>query len=206
MMYLAAANPAELPIERRHQGMKTDNNSNSYGISNISAGRVNTISPPYPGTLLRNGSRGSNVEVMQRTLNIIADRFPSIPRVVPDGIFGPLTEAQVRAFQRLFALTDDGVIGPITWNAIIFVRGPEEFPVPPPYPGTLLRVGSRGENVRILQLYINRLGDTDNSVPRISADGIFGPLTEASVRAAQRVLGLTIDGIVGPITWNAVVR
>ena len=60
--------------------------------------------------------------------------------------------------------------------------------------------------MRVVQTYINRLADTNPSVPRVTVDGIFGPNTRNAVIAAQRALGLTPDGIVGPITWNALVR
>jgi peptidoglycan hydrolase-like protein with peptidoglycan-binding domain len=53
-----------------------------------------------------------------------------------------------------------------------------------------LRRGSRGAAVKQLQ---SKLG--------VGADGIFGPLTEATVRQFQREHGLVGDGIVGPLTW-----
>jgi putative chitinase len=54
----------------------------------------------------------------------------------------------------------------------------------------LLRIGSRGDNVRLLQ---NKLG--------IEADGIFGRGTQAAVKRWQARNGLIADGIVGPKTW-----
>jgi hypothetical protein len=56
----------------------------------------------------------------------------------------------------------------------------------------VLKKGSRGENVKILQEFLN-----------ISADGVFGPGTEKSVKAWQSENNLTADGIVGPKTWSA---
>ena len=163
------------------------------------------VSPPYPGTPLRVGSRGNNVQIMQKYLNALASVHPSIPSLATDGIFGPLTERAVIAFQRLFGLNPDGVIGPLTWNAIVTQYNNLANPAPP-FPGYLLRQGSTGESVRIVQNAINRLAATHSSVPRVTVDGIFGPLTRNSVIAAQRVLGLSPDGIVGPITWHALVR
>lgn len=55
-----------------------------------------------------------------------------------------------------------------------------------------LRRGARGNDVIVLQ---KRLG--------ITADGIFGPGTEAAVRSYQRSKGLAVDGVVGPKTWGA---
>ena len=42
------------------------------------------------------------------------------------------------------------------------------------------------------------------SVPYVAADGIFGPQTEAAVKAARRYFGLTPNGVVGPLLWYAI--
>lgn len=75
---------------------------------------------------------------------------------------------------------------------------------PPPGPGTptvsypLTRRGSRGAAVRSLQQALAAQGFRPGPV-----DGIFGPATEAAVRAFQAAAGIDVDGIVGPITWAA---
>ena len=75
------------------------------------------------------------------------------------------------------------------------------------YPGTPLRAGSRGPNVVILQVALNRISQSYPAIPKIPAiDGIFGARTENAVRSFQRIFNLTPDGIVGQATWNAVVR
>lgn len=58
--------------------------------------------------LLRKGSRGEEVKRLQKTLNLI-----------PDGIFGVVTEDAVKAFQKAHGLKPDGVVGEKTWNIII---------------------------------------------------------------------------------------
>ena len=69
-------------------------------------------------------------------------------------------------------------------------------PTPPKYPGRPLQKGSKGINVKRIQL---RLG--------LVADGNFGPVTDAAVRQYQldHHLGLA-DGIVGPVTWRSLFR
>ncbi len=67
----------------------------------------------------------------------------------------------------------------------------------PPYPGTPLKRGSRGDHVRTVQRRLNALGR------RLEADGDFGPATHAAVVGFQRERGLEADGIVGPRTWAA---
>ena len=56
---------------------------------------------------LRRGMRGEWVQTVQRRLDL-----------TPDGVFGPATEAAVRAFQRSRGLTPDGIVGPETWRAL----------------------------------------------------------------------------------------
>lgn len=56
---------------------------------------------------------------------------------------------------------------------------------------TTVKLGSRGEDVKVLQQKLN-----------LSADGIFGPITEEAVKEFQKANGLTVDGIVGPATWG----
>ncbi|MCI5050892.1 MAG: peptidoglycan-binding protein [Candidatus Pacebacteria bacterium] len=61
--------------------------------------------------------------------------------------------------------------------------------------GTLIRQGSRGDQVRSLQACMNRLGYTTGVV-----DGIYGPMTFSGITAFQAANGLAVDGIVGPQT------
>jgi len=68
----------------------------------------------------------------------------------------------------------------------------------PPYPGVILRRGMTGPSIRQVQERLNELGAN----PRLTADGTFGPMTEAAVAAFQRANGLAADGVVGPNTWN----
>ena len=81
---------------------------------------IKGITSSYPGTPLRVGSTGPNVVVLQVSLNRIAQNYPAIPKIpAVDGIFGSRTEAAVRAFQEIFGLTPDGIVGPATWYAIV---------------------------------------------------------------------------------------
>ena len=56
----------------------------------------------------------------------------------------------------------------------------------------LLKVGSRGSEVKLLQEFL-----------KVNPIGTFGPKTEAAVKAWQKTNGLKDDGIVGPVTWDA---
>ena len=128
-----------------------------------------------PSNLIRNGSRGEEVKRIQAALGIAAD-----------GIFGPKTEAAVRSFQSRNGLVSDGIVGPKTAEKLF---APKKVVVS--YPGSLIRKGSRGANVKKVQAAIG-----------VAADGIFGPKTEAAVKSYQKRNGLAADGIVGQQTWN----
>jgi len=179
------------------------------------------LSPTPPTVVIRQGSRGADVIHAQFLLDYIAQFYADIPAPLMDSVFGASTADAVRAFQRRFGLGVDGVIGPNTWRrlyeAFRTVQGqvpPEITPPPPPppppppepnppYPGYLLRQGSRGESVRTLQTMLNKARVKYSAIPLLAVDGIFGPMTTTAVRTFQLFAGLAVDGIVGPVTWAA---
>ena len=160
--------------------------------------------PPFPGTALRVGSRGEDVRTIQRMLNNIGRVYPIIPPLAEDGIFGPLTEASVRAFQTFFGLTADGVVGATTWQRIVDINATLPNITAPRFPGNL-QVGSRGEDVRVLQQHLNDLVPFYPTIPRLNTDGIFGPITQSAVVAFQRAFGMSTTGVVNQTTWNLIV-
>ena len=65
--------------------------------------------------------------------------------------------------------------------------------------------GSVGNDVRTLQIRLNRISANFPAIPKIIlTDGVFGNDTEDAVREFQRIFGLTVDGIVGQSTWYSV--
>lgn len=93
---------------------------NYYGSSLFinSTDVISGIPSSYPGYPLEVGSSGDKVRQMQAQLNVISDAYPLIPKLVEDGIFGPATENAVKTFQRVFNLTQDGIVGFRTWYKI----------------------------------------------------------------------------------------
>jgi peptidoglycan hydrolase-like protein with peptidoglycan-binding domain len=135
---------------------------------------------PWP--LVRQGDTDHPVRTLQ---HLLRQRGHT---VVVDGIFGPKTDAAVRAFQTAAHLTVDGIVGPKTWGALIVT----------------VRRGSQGEAVKGVQEEA-AFRDLSGGPPALAIDGIFGPKTEAWVRGFQEAAELTVDGIVGPVTWQALV-
>ena len=72
----------------------------------------------------------------------------------------------------------------------------------PSYPGIELKLGLAGNDVRTLQIHLNRISGNYPAIPKIpAADGIFDAATEAAVTKFQEVFGLDPNGVVDSATW-----
>ena len=190
---------------------------NYYGnVETVLNAPIRGITSSYPGAPLRQGSSGPNVVVIQVALNRIAQDYPAIPKIaVVDGIFGPRTEATVRAFQEIFGLSPDGIVGPATWYQIVRLYTAvtdlaelrsegQRFYAINWNPPNALRVGSSGEQVSFLQYMLAIMAQFIPEIPPIAVDGIYGTATRAAVLAAQRRFRLPETGIVDAETWNEI--
>src|SRR3954452_23307447 len=141
---------------------------------------------PWP--LVSKGARDHPVRTLQQLL-----RARGNPITV-DGVFGPGTDAAVRAFQQSRALAVDGIVGPRTWSALV----------------VQVQQGSTGDAVRGVQEEFRFRDGSGDPSHGLQVDGIFGPKTDAAVRGFQQALStdhpeVAVDGIVGPVTWRALV-
>ncbi len=195
---------------------------NYYGSTTriASTNLIQNVTSSYPGTPLRKGNNGDNVRIIQLQLNRIAKNYPGIGKINPiDGNFGTTTENVVKAFQKQFKLTPDGVVGKSTWYKISYIYasvkklaeltsegeegiGTANLPEGS-YPGTALRQGSTGNSVREMQMFLAVIAPYYPSINVVTVDGNFGSATQEAVRAFQTQFHLTVDGVVGEETWNA---
>lgn len=142
---------------------------------------------PNPGQpTIAPGATGTVVRRLQRALR----RTPDLDIVV-DGVFGPKTEAAVKAVQNGAGLVVDGVVGSQTWAAL-----PDGGPMP------TLQEGSTGDVVKSLQQVLATGAPDEWSTGPGAIDGVFGPQTKTSVQSFQTWGGVTADGIVGDATWS----
>ena len=165
----------------------------------------------YPGTALRVGSTGRAVREAQFYLVLMSAYYPSVPRINIDGEFGPATETAVKAFQKLFGLTQDGVIGRATWDKLYQqsqVLRTSDGPVRAyrllPWPGLTLAQGAQGVDVAWLQFLLEYIAYFYDEVQAPDGiDGVFGSSTKASLESFQREFGLPVTGTADEAAWDA---
>lgn len=177
---------------------------------------IKTNTPTYPGTPLRLGSGGEDVVEIQRQLNRIAVNYPSIPKITEStGYFEQTTQTAVKQFQKIFNLVQDGIVGKDTWYKIkqiyngikglseLYSEGITISEIERKYE-RLLKLGTRGPSVRIVQYYLQFLSFFNLKMPYVAMDGIFGQETYDAVLTFQSLYGLDVDGIVGRNTWDMI--
>ena len=188
-----------------------------YGnVEIVNNAPIRGITSSYPGTPLRRGSSGPNVVIIQAELNRISQNYPAIPKLPSeDGIFGSRTEASVKAFQQIFDLNPDGIVGPATWYALVRLytavtslselrsQGQQFYSINWEYPDPL-QEGDTGDKIRHLQYMLSVLSAYIPAIPPLEMDGIYGPATKNAVLAAQRWFGLPETGEVDDRTWDEI--
>ncbi len=175
---------------------------------------VEAIQSSVPEINLRLGSAGNDVAFIQRRLNRIAVNYPAIPKISPiDGIYGAATEDAVRKFQEIFGLTPDGIVGKATWYRIQYLYGAVKRLNEIQSEGVkledvskqfsrVLTLGDSGEDVAVLQYFLQTVSLFNDKVSASGFNGIFDEATRNAVISFQNAYGLTPDGIVNDATWN----
>ena len=190
-----------------------------YGddIERVTDAPVMGLQQSYPGAPLRRGDRGAEVAQLQTMLNQVSRDFPAIPRLREvDGVFDADTEEAVRAFQEVFGLAADGVVGRATWYKLVYlyvgIRDLAELAGEGQnlYGDALQRLddgqlapGSRGRWVQVLQYMLTVLASFYSDIPAPAQDGIYGEDTRQAVLAFQRNQSLPQTGIVDAAVWQA---
>jgi polysaccharide deacetylase family sporulation protein PdaB len=162
----------------------------SGSSSSGSSGSSYSGSGSASGSTIRQGSTGTAVRELQQAL---VNKGYSLS---VDGAFGPMTKSAVMSFQSSVGITADGVVGPVTWSKLGTSSGSASSgSSSTSYPG-LLKIGSSGSSVKTLQQALSNKGYS------LSVDGVFGPMTQSAVKSYQSSQGITVDGVVGSVTWG----
>lgn len=165
------------------------------------SGTIPVVSPPtgpmtasgYPW--LKQGASGSEVTLAQRVVGTTAD-----------GAFGPKTAAAIAAWQKSKGVPVTSELDNATWLKMVSLKlipartttaapAPASSSTLTAYRGITLRLWSQGPAVTALQKALGGL----------AADGHFGPLTEARVKAYQSSKKLSVTGVISTSTWDRLI-
>lgn len=171
--------------------------------------------PSYPDVPLKRGDLNENVRRMQIYLSRISGNYPAIPKITRiNGAFDENTENAVKAFQRIFNLDDDGIIGKATWYRIVYIydavtrlaeldsEGVGYESLPKQFKGEISR-GAVGGEVVTVQYFLTLLSQFVDYLPPVTPDGVYGEATANAVSAFQRNKGLAVTGSVDESTWES---
>lgn len=174
--------------------------------------RITDVSTRYTDTLSE-GSSGDGVLTIQYYLSYISLFVPTVTEAKLDGSFGPTTANAVRSFQRTYGLPETGVVDRATWDRMenVYYEIVSEIDYLffggriLPFPGRVLREGIDGNDVRVLQEYLNYISLSYPEIPRVNVDGIFGPSTAEQVRQFKTLFNLPGDPTrVNAPVWNSI--
>ena len=141
---------------------------------------------------LRKGATGSAVKDLQTKLKKLG-----FYNAYVDGSYGDTTVAAVKAFQKKYNLTADGVAGSETLKKLDSAYKNADSNTSTD--DDSLRKGATGTAVKTLQTNLKKLGFYTAYV-----DGSFGSTTESAVKAFQKKYGLTADGVAGSATLKKI--
>ena len=203
---LAQAGADSVRILRRYYG---------EDVQIVTNAPVQDLQESYPGSPVRRGDIGVNVSFLQVALNRISQNYPAIPKVEMDGVFGPATDAAVRAFQSIFSLTVDGIVGQATWYKLILLyvavnklgelrsEGQTFLGFSWEYPESI-EPGETGGKVTHLQYMLSVIAEFIPEVPAPSITGRYGEETEQAVAAFQTYAGREATGTIDRGTWDEI--
>ncbi len=172
--------------------------------------RIYRVSLNYPQANTRTGTTDNTI-ALQYMLKVISSFDDYIPPANLTGIYDAQTKDAVTAFQEEYNLPVTGTANGETWDMIYRAFIPiyadifgsqALFPVSTtPFDGTDYSLRSSGEDVRILQEYINCIFEHEYGMRPIGITGIFGRQTQQAVMRYQRENHLPVTGVVNQNTY-----
>ena len=176
---------------QKKYNLTADGVAGSETLKKLDSAYKNADSDKDDGSL-RKGATGSAVKDLQTKLKKLGFYNASI-----DGDYGDTTVAAVKAFQKKYNLTADGVAGSETLKKLDTAYKNADSNTSTD--DNSLRKGATGTPVKTLQTNLKKLGFYTAYV-----DGSFGSTTESAVKAFQKKYGLTADGVAGSATLKKI--
>jgi len=165
------------------------------GTANTQVKKTSTVSSATKqrrsSNFLNKGDEGEDVRVLQERLRVAGFYYGNAT-----GVFGPITEEAVKRFQNSYKLDADGIVGPATLSKLPSKSiGDGEDSPKQVVNRNKLRIGDRGEPVRVLQQHLIQAGYLEGE-----PNGYYGPYTADAVRRFQTSHYLAASGVAGPTT------
>ncbi len=153
------------------------------------------------------------IRSLQTMLRVIAEDDPTLPTVVPDGIYGPTTMTAVTAFQRQYGLPITGITDQETWEKIVeiydiaYIRVNKAEPIEIVMdPGEVFRLGESNAYIYLLQSILTQLSSDNPTISRPVHNGVLDNATSDALAAFQFLTGLPPTGELDKITWKYLVK
>lgn len=150
---------------------------------------------------------------LQTMLRVLAQDDASLPKVVPDGIYGPQTMNAVSALQRQNGIPVTGVADQRTWDQIVALYEPALIRIEKAEPievildpGEVLQYGDSSPYIYLMQSMLIQLATDHPSITPPDHSGIMDESTVDAVKAFQKLAGLPVTGEVDKITWKHLSR
>ena len=176
---------------QKKYNLTADGVAGSETLKKLDSAYKNADSDKDDGSL-RKGATGSAVKNLQTKLKKLG-----FYNAYVDGSYGDTTVAAVKAFQKKYNLTADGVAGSETLKKLDTAYKNADSNTSTD--DDSLRKGATGTAVKTLQTNLKKLGFYTAYV-----DGSFGSTTESAVKAFQKKYGLTADGVAGSATLKKI--
>ena len=153
------------------------------------------------------------IRSLQTMLRVIAEDDPTLPTLVPDGVYEQPTITAVSAFQRRRGLPVTGVTDQQTWEAIVedydqaFVRIAKAQPIEIIMdPGKVYRLGDFSPNLYLMQSMLLYLSQLHPSIDTPSHNGTLDSPTSEALAGFQLLAGLPPTGELDKLTWKYLVN
>lgn len=158
--------------------------------------------------VIQRGDIGIGVNKLQAYLNMMQERGFITTNNFQDGVYGTRTESAVREWQQYKNLTVNGTIDYDTFTSLVDTLRELNIVTNIPLASRtfFLTQGSQGLSVFKMQEYLNEIAANNQCLRPIPVDGLYGPRTVAAVQQFQYLYDLTIDGVIGKASWDAIVN
>ena len=156
---------------------------------------------------------GQPIRSLQTMLRVLSEDDPTLPPVVPDGIYGQQTINAISAFQRRYGLPITGVTDQITWDTIVQAYEPALVRVGKAQPieiimdpGQVYRLGDSAPNLYLMQAILQYLSTQHDGISAPANNGTLDDKTAEALAGFQFLAGLPPTGELDKITWKYLVH